>query len=129
MADGKTYNPWIGRVMSGLPAAALIMSSTGKLSQSEQIVKALSGELGFKTGSITTIGVLEIASAILYLVPQTAILGAILLTGYLGGAVASHVRVGDDKWMWPILFGVLLWGGLWFRDARVRALLPMRRPE
>ena len=67
-----------------------------------------------------------LASTLLYLVPHTSILGAVLLTGYLGGAVATHVRVSDSNFVFPVIFGALLWGGLWLRDGRVRDLLPVR---
>jgi hypothetical protein len=70
--------------------------------------------------------VVEIACAVLYLIPQTAVLGAILLTGYLGGAVATHVHAGEPFWF-PVIFGVLVWLGLFLRDARVRALVPFRQ--
>ena len=68
----------------------------------------------------------ELACVLLYVIPQTAVLGAILLTGYLGGAVATHVRAGEPFWF-PIIFGILIWLGLVLRDARIRALVPLRR--
>jgi Mn2+/Fe2+ NRAMP family transporter len=72
------------------------------------------------------IGILEIACTVIYVIPRTSVLGAILLTGYLGGATATHVRIGDPSFFGPVIFGVLVWLGLWLRDARLRALLPLR---
>ena len=84
-------------------------------------------KLGYSESVILPLGVVLTVSTILYLIPQTAVLGAILLTGYLGGAVASHVRHQDSPFtiVFPLVFGVLLWGGLVLRDARVRSLIPL----
>jgi hypothetical protein len=73
-------------------------------------------------------GIVLLACTVLYLIPRTAILGVILLTGYLGGAVATHVRVGEGLFpvLFPVVFGALLWGGLWLRDERLRALIPLQ---
>ena len=71
--------------------------------------------------------IIEAACLILYIIPQTAVLGAILLTAYLGGAVITHARVGEPNWIVPVIVGVVFWLGLWFRDPRVRALAPIRR--
>ena len=73
------------------------------------------------------LGILELACTIVYVIPRTAVLGAILLTGYLGGAIATHVRIGEP-FLPVILMGVLIWGGLFLRDPRLRALMPLRRP-
>ena len=84
--------------------------------------------MGWPTSVALVVAVLELGSLALYLIPQTAVLGAILLTGYLGGAVATHVRIGEYWQCWiPVAFGVLVWLGLFLRDARVRALIPLRR--
>jgi hypothetical protein len=82
---------------------------------------------GYPEHLIFNIGLLEVACVIVYLIPRTAILGAILMTAYLGGATATNVRVGDPSFIGPILAGVFAWAGLWLRDARVSALLPTRR--
>lgn len=82
--------------------------------------------LGWSIHLAVPLGILEIAVTLIYLYPRTAVLGAILVTGYLGGAVATHVRIGDAFWM-PVLLGVLVWGGLFLRDLRLRALLPINR--
>ena len=94
------------------------------------IVDEAMNQLGYPSGLGFVIGVLEGALLILYLIPRTAILGMVLFTGVFGGAIASHLRVGDPLFS-HVLFGVYLgaiaWGGLWFRDASLRALLPLRR--
>ena len=119
---------WGGRVMSGLPALFLLMDGTMKLVKPAPVVTA-AVELGYPESVIVPLGVVLLASTVLYLVPRTAVLGAILLTAYLGGAVATHLRVGNPMLthtLFPVLFGTLLWGGLYLRDARLRALLPVR---
>ncbi len=117
---------WGGRVASALPVLALVMSAAMKLSHAPQIVEQFTGKLGYTEGSLTGIGILELACVIAYIVPRTAVLGAILLTGYLGGAVATHVRIGEP-FVAPIVLGVLVWVGLFLRDERLRALVPLRQ--
>ena len=82
--------------------------------------------LGYPESLTLGIGIVELACAVVYVIPQTSVLGAILLTGYLGGATATHVRIGEPFFM-PIVLGVLIWGGLFLREDRLRALLPLRR--
>lgn len=115
---------WTGRVLSALPALFLLFDGAMKLAKPEPVVKA-TVDLGYAESVILPLGAVVLACTILYLVPRTAILGAILLTGYLGGAVASHVRAGHGPFeiVFPILFGALLWGGLVLRDERLRRLL------
>ena len=85
-------------------------------------------QLGFPESVIVGLGIVLLACLVLYLIPRTAVLGAILLTGYLGGAVATHVRVGDALWtiLLPVVFGILFWGGLYLRDKRLSELIPLR---
>ena len=118
---------WAGRIMSALPALFLLVDGAMKLVKPEVVVKT-TVELGYAESVILPLGVVLLACTILYLIPQTAVLGAVLLTGYLGGAVATHVRAGQGPFeiFFPVLFGILLWGGLVLRDARLRALLPLR---
>lgn len=118
---------WAGRALSALPVLAMLMSASMKLTHAPQFVAAWTGKLGYPEGALTGIGLLEVTCVLLFAIPRTAILGAVLMTGYLGGAVASHVRVGDPSFVVPLVLGILAWGGLYFRDARVRALLPLRR--
>jgi hypothetical protein len=119
---------WTGRVLSGLPAAFLLLDAVMKFVKPEPVLKG-TVELGFSESVIVPLGVVLLASTLLYVVPRTAVLGAILLTGYLGGAVCTHVRVGNPLFshvLFPVYLGVLLWLGLYLRDRRVRALLPLR---
>jgi hypothetical protein len=118
---------WAGRVIGGLPVFALVMSAAMKLSHKPDIVEMFTGKFGYPAGILTALAVLELTCAVLYVVPRTTVLGAILLTGYLGGAIATHVRVGDP-FVIPLVLGVLLWTGLFLRDARLRDLLPLRKP-
>jgi hypothetical protein len=114
-------------VASALPVLGLLMSAGMKLSHNPEMVKNFVEKFGFPEGTMSPLGVVELTCAILYAVPQTSVLGAVLLTGYLGGAVATHVRVGEAFGP-PVLLGVLVWLGLFLRDERLRALLPLRKP-
>ncbi len=117
---------WIGRVMSAIPALFLLMDSVMKFMKPAVVVQG-TVQLGYPESVILGLGVVLLVSTVLYLTPRTAVLGAILITGYLGGAVATHVRVGDPLFshiLFPVYFGVLIWGGLFLRDDRVRTLLP-----
>ena len=115
---------WTGRVLSASPALFILSSGVNAMTKSQQVLDGVS-HLGYPAHTAPIIGILALVSSILYLIPWTAVLGAILLTGYLGGAVASHLRVGDPTFFAGI-FGVLLWGGLYLRDGRVRDLIPLR---
>lgn len=120
-------SPWIGRIVSGLPALFLLVDGAMKLAKPTAVVEATT-RLGYPESTIVPIGIVLIICTILYLIPRTAVLGAILLTGYLGGAVATHVRAGEPVFsiVFAIIFGVLLWLGLYLNDARLRALIPLR---
>ena len=117
---------WTGRVLSGLGSMFLLFDAIMKLFKPRFVVDA-TVQLGYPESAIVGIGVALLISTVLYLVPRTAILGAVLLTGYLGGAVATHVRVGGPAFniVFPVIFGALLWAGIWLRDRRVRNLLPL----
>ena len=115
---------WAGRVVSLLPVLLLLFSASMKLTKAEEAMKGLE-KFGYQEKVIFALGVVEAGCTVLYLVPQTSVLGAILLTGYLGGATATHVRV-SDLFVAPIVVGVLLWLGLFLRDERIRALVPWR---
>lgn len=117
---------WAGRILSALPVLLLLVSASLKLTHAPAFVEKWVDMLGFKEASLTPIGVLEVLCVLVYLVPRTAVLGAILLTAYLGGAVTTHVRVGDSFFV-PVVLGVLVWGGLYLREGRLRALTPLRR--
>ena len=116
---------WAGRILSGLPALFLLIDGIMKLIKPDFVVQA-TVQLGYPEGVIVGLGVVLTSCTAVYLISRTAVLGAILLTGYLGGAVATHVRVGSDWFsiLFPIMLGVLLWGGLWLRDYHLRCLVP-----
>lgn len=103
----------------------LLFSATGKFMKPQQVIDGFA-HLGWPLKLAVALGILEVACTILYLVPRTSVLGAILLTGYLGGAIATHVRL-EEAFHFPVIFGVLVWLGLFVRDARVRALIPIRK--
>jgi DoxX-like family len=115
---------WTGRILSGLAALFLLVDGGMKLWKPAVVVEA-TRQLGYAESQITGIGVVLLACTLLYAFPRTSILGAILLTGYLGGAVASQVRIGAAWFnvMFAVMFGILLWVGLWLRDSRIRRLL------
>jgi hypothetical protein len=118
---------WAGRIMSVLPALFLLMDGVMKLFKPAVVVQATL-QLGYPESVILPLGIVLLTCTVLYLVPRTSVLGAILLTGYLGGAVATHVRVGESLFsiVFPIIFGVLIWGGLYLREPRLRALIPLQ---
>ena len=118
---------WGGWILSVLPALFLLLDGVMKLVKPEFVVKA-TVELGFAESVIVPLGIVLIACTVLYLIPRTAVLGAVLLVGYLGGAVATHVHAGHGAFqmLFPVVFGIFLWGGLWMRDARLRSLIPWR---
>ena len=126
---GRGRNFWIGWGMSGLVIAFMLMDATMKLLALPVVLES-GGPLGFAGATMARqLGLLLLICTVLYTVPRTAVLGAILLTGYLGGAVATHVRVGSPLFshiLFGVYLGVLMWGGLYLRDARVRALIPLR---
>lgn len=119
---------WAGRIVTGLVALFLLADGVGKLLKPEMVVSE-TVSLGYPESVILPIGVVLIVCTILYLIPTTSILGAILLTGYLGGAVATHVRAGEPLFsvFFAIAFGVLVWLGLYLRDPRLRVLLPLQK--
>ena len=115
---------WVGRIISALPVLFLLVDGVMKLVKPAVVVEA-TVKLGYPESVIVGLGVVLVACTILYLIPRTAVLGALLLTGYLGGAVATHVRVGGPLFniIFPVILGVLVWGGLYLRDQRVRSLV------
>lgn len=121
---------WTGRVLSGLPMLFLTWDGVMKLVQPAIVVKS-SQQLGFAPHTVFVLGLLLLAFVALYLIPRTSVVGAVLLTGFLGGAVATHVRMGDpllSHVLFPTYVAVLFWGGLFLRDSRVRQVLqPPRR--
>lgn len=116
---------WTGWVLTLLIAGTLLMSGAMKVVQPPGFEEGFD-RLGWPIRLAVALATIEIVCAILYLLPHTAVLGAILTTGYLGGAIATHLRIGDD-FVPPIIIGVLAWLGVYFREARLRAILPLRR--
>ena len=117
---------WISWALSGIPAGMMTMSAGMKLAGVEGLAEGFA-HLGVPLEMATGLGVLELACVVLYLLPRTAVLGAILIAAYMGGATMTHLRVGDPFWMQPLL-GAMAWGGLYLRDARLRELLPLTQP-
>ena len=119
---------WTGRSISGLAVAFLIFDSVGKLLEVQPVIDGTK-RLGYPPDIVFSLGVTLLSCVLAYLIPRTSVLGAVLLTGYLGGAVATHVRVGSPLFthaLFPTYVAALLWGGLMLRDARLRAFLPWR---
>ncbi len=115
-----------GRTLSALVALFMLVDGVCKALEVGVHMEA-SMKLGYPAHSVRWIGLALVVSTVLYLLPRTATLGAILVTGYLGGAVATQVRADDPWFLFPVVFGVLAWGGLYLRDAQVRALIPLRK--
>ena len=123
---GSRRGLWSGRVISGLAVAFLIFDSVAKLLEVQPVIDGTK-QLGYPPDIVFSLGVTLLSCVLAYLVPRTSVLGAVLLTGYLGGAVATHVRVGNPLFthvLFPTYVAALLWGGLMLRDARFRAFLP-----
>ena len=116
---------WAGHIISALPVLMLLFSGVMKLAKPAPVVEGFV-RLGYPESVSLGIGILELACTVVYIIPRASILGAILLTGFLGGATATHVRVGDPAFFFPVVLGVLVWLGLYLRDERLRALIPLR---
>jgi hypothetical protein len=119
---------WVGYILSTIPVLFLLLDGIMKLFKPAVVVEG-TVELGYSESVIIPLGIVLTACTVLYIVPRTAVLGAVLLTGYLGGAVATHVRVGASAFpvLFPVVVGLFIWGGLYLRDSRVSELLPLRK--
>lgn len=118
-----------GRVLSGVAVLFLLFDAIGKLLQPPQVVDGTT-QLGWPASVILPLGIIQVVCLAAYLIPRTSFLGAILWTGYLGGAIATHVRLENPLFshiLFPAYVAALLWGGLWLRDRRLRALLPLAK--
>ena len=127
-APSSRKTRWTGIVISALPSLFLLADGVMKLVKPAPVVEG-TVKVGYPESVIVPLGIVLLACTILYVIPRTSVLGAILLTGYLGGAVATHVRVGDPLFthvLFPVYLGVMIWGGLFLRDSRVRAIIPFR---
>ena len=125
----STRSLWTGRVLSALGALFMTFDGVVHILRITPVVDAFA-QLGYPLGAARTLGIIEIICVALYLLPRTSVLGAILLTGYLGGAIATQVRVGAPLFsttLFPVYVALLLWGGLYFRYERVRNLIALRR--
>ncbi len=119
---------WAGRTLSGLAVLFLGFDAAGKLLQPPGFVEGTTS-LGYQASVLFPLGIVQLVCLFFYVVPRTAVLGAVLWTGYLGGAIATHVRVGNPLFshtLFPIYIAALLWGGLWLRDQQLRSILPLR---
>ena len=119
---------WTGRIMSALPVLLLAFSAVAKLMKPASVVEGFL-RLGYPESLILPIALLELVCAVVYVIPRTSILGAILWTGYLGGAIAAQVRIGSPLFsttLFPVYVALLIWGGLYLREDRLRALIPLR---
>ena len=119
---------WTGRILSSLAILFLLFDTTIKLLRLPMVAES-TAQLGYPASLAFTIGLIELICLIVYMIPPTSILGAVLLTGYLGGAIATHVRLGSPLFthiLFPTYIATLIWGGLYLRDVRVRALVPFR---
>ncbi|HEX7810036.1 MAG TPA: DoxX family protein [Thermoanaerobaculia bacterium] len=119
---------WTGRVFSAIGVLFLLFDAIGKLLRPAAVIEGTT-QLGWPVSAILTLGVIQVICLIAYLIPRTSVLGAILWTGYLGGAIATHMRLGNPLFthvLFPTYLAAFLWGGLWLRDRRLRALVPFR---
>ena len=117
---------WAGRILSALSVLLLLFSASMKFSGSPAVSEMFVGKFGYPPSALLILGVVEASCVVVYLIPRTAILGATLLTGYLGGAIATNVRVGEP-FVVPLVLGIAVWAGLYLRDERLRALMPLRQ--
>jgi hypothetical protein len=116
---------WAGRIMSAVPVLMLVLSAVMKFLKPQPVLDGFA-HLGIPLGMVVGLGVLELLCVVVYVIPSTSILGAILVTGYLGGATLTTLRVGD-AFYGAVVLGILAWGGLYLRDPRLRALIPFRK--
>jgi hypothetical protein len=122
---------WTARIMSGLVILFMLFDSIVKIIKPAPVVEGTL-ELGYSEHHIIVIGTLGLLSTILYAIPRTTVLGAILLTGYFGGAIATHVRLDNPLFthtLFPVYIAVLTWGGIWLKDEKVRKLIPLQKRE
>ena len=120
---------WTGRIMSGIAIVFMLFDSITKILRVDEVVKA-SAQFGYPVNLLSAIGVILLVCLIAYVIPRTSILGALLITGYLGGAVEANLRIGAPLFsnaLFPVYFAILVWGGLFLREERVRSLFSLRR--
>lgn len=121
------WQVWTGRVLTGITVLFMLFDAAGKFMVPAFVVQSCA-RLGFPVNLSPTLGVLLTVSTLLYAIPRTAVLGAVLLTGYMGGAAAIHLRAGSTlfEMLFPVLFGIVFWAGIYLRDSRLRQVFPIR---
>ena len=125
MAAGGGKVVWVGRVISVLASLMFLMSAAMKLKGGPELAEGMA-HLGLPSSMVVPLAILELTCVVIYLIPMTSVLGAILLAGYIGGAICTHWRVGDP-FIVQILLGIFVWLGLYLREDRLKALIPLRR--
>ncbi len=121
-ASGKIV--WVGRVISVLVSLVFVLSAFLKLKGGAEVMQGMA-HLGLPESLITPLAILEMSCVVIYMIPATSVLGAILLTGYIGGAICTHLRVGDPYFI-QIALGIFVWLGLYLRENRLKGLIPLR---
>lgn len=116
---------WTSRIMSALPVLLVLFGSVLKLMKTPAVIEGFA-RAGVPEKLIVPVGLIELTCVVIYLIPRTAVLGAILMTGLLGGAAITNLRISDPTYPLPVILGMLAWGGLYLRDPRLRELIPLR---
>jgi hypothetical protein len=127
-ADAQKWMRWLGSILSGLVILFMLMDATMKILRLPVVLETTL-QLGWPVATVFPLGLVLLVCTLLYAIPRTSLLGAVLITAYLGGAVATHVRIGSPLFshvLFGVYVGLMLWGGLYLRDARIRALIPVR---
>jgi hypothetical protein len=117
---------WTGRIMSVVPVLVTLLAAVMKLVKAAPAMEGMA-RAGFSARFAVPIGILELVCVVVYVIPRTSVLGAILLTGLLGGATVTTLRIGDPSFPMPVVLGMMAWGGLYLRDVRLQDLIPLRR--
>ncbi len=117
---------WISYILSAIPVLMVLMASVMKLLRLPAVIEGFA-KSGFPQSLIVPVGLIELICVVAYVVPSTSVLGAILMTGLLGGATVTSLRVADPSYPMPVILGMMAWGGLYLRDLRVRQLIPIRK--
>ena len=117
---------WTGRIMSAVPVLLTLFGAVMKVAKVAAAVEGMT-RAGIPERLVVPIGILELICVTAYVIPRTSVLGAILLTGLLGGATVTTLRIGDPTWPMPVVLGMMAWGGIYLRDVRLRALIPLRK--
>ncbi len=131
IATGITFKTglWAGRILTGIAVLFLLFDILGKFTKPEEVIQGTTA-LGYPVSLITTIGVLLLICTVLYIIPKTSIIGAVLLTGYLGGALASNLRIEAPLFshiLFPVYFAIIVWAGLYFRNERLRRFISEKK--